>query len=469
MSYKVSIIIPVYNSSKYIVDKTLKSIENQTMDYEDIEVILINDCSSDNTEEVINKYAEEHANIVPIHLRENAGGPAIPRNIGITYASADYLMFLDQDDTFKKDACQVLYDKITEENVEMVCGNHNLVLNGKSNKCFEFEWAQEDEIKIKNIYENPNFLTMGVAAWNKIFSKKLILDNNIMFTEGVGEDIFFSIRALLLADGIILLKDFIVVDYNIRQESLSHQVDCEYLIEFSDFYLKFLDYCENNIEDVAYQPLFTGRMNQLLSALFYANLYYDELARVLLKIQEIFIRLNNKNFMFENNFYEVFYRVLLNDEYPFDSTVLYYASIKANRENTYDHGIKFLEQEAKCYIDCGRGFNEKDKVSAKYRISKENCLTFDISDFNNIKQIRFDPITWFFIKCKIIEITSNLDENIDYKVFNALNTKNNVDTFLTTDSQYRLYGDFDKIDSIQIKFSVSIIRNNEIEKIFNNK
>ena len=122
MTYKISIIIPLFNAEPFI-NVALESIMKQTMNFEDIEVILVNDCSEDNTEEIINKYARKHKNIKPINLRNNCGCPATPRNIGITYATADYLMFLDQDDTFKSNACETLYNKITKEQVDLVCGN----------------------------------------------------------------------------------------------------------------------------------------------------------------------------------------------------------------------------------------------------------------------------------------------------------------------------------------------------------
>ncbi|ADC46915.1 glycosyl transferase GT2 family [Methanobrevibacter ruminantium M1] len=499
MTYKVSIIIPVYNAAEFIIRDTLKSIENQTMDFEDIEVILVNDCSTDNTAKVINEYAKEHENIVPINLKENNGQPGIPRNIGITYASADYLMFLDQDDTFKKNACETLYNKISTENVDMVCGNHNIVSNGRSNICFNFDWAEEDEIKINKIDENPNFLTMGVAAWSKILRREFVLDNNLKFTEGVGEDIFFSIRALLLAEGIILLKNFIVVDYLVRGESLSHQVNAEYLDEFCEFYLNFFNYCEKNIKnDNLYHPLFNGRLNHVLSMLFFADLYFDDLSWVLIKIHELFKKVAEKPFVFEDTSYRIFFDTLIKDEYPFENSINIYSAIKSNRERKFDKGVKYLEQEAKLYIDNGNGFNEKDSIIANYKIYEFNEVEFNLENFKNIKRIRFDPITWNFINCVIHEIkTNNGDllyeainsinrrelyglnkeeqssnrnskENIRYKSSDDSSAEGIADIFLTTDSQYLLYGDFNNLKSIKINFEVNLIDNNEVSKIVEN-
>ena len=467
MTYKISIVIPVYNAAEYIVDKTLKSIEKQTMNFNDIEIILVNDCSTDATEKVINEYAETHENIVPIHLRENAGGPAIPRNIGITYATADYLMFLDQDDTYKRNACETLYNKITTENVDLVCGNHNMVVNGRSNVCFDFKWAESDEIKINSIDENPNFLTMGVAAWSKIFRREFVIENNLKFTEGVGEDIYFSIRALLLAKGIILLKDFIVVDYQVRTESLSHQINADYVDEFCDFYLKFYDYCEtNNINEKFYEPLFNGRMNNLLSVLFNSNLYFYELSSVLIKIQELFIKLSHKTFSFDIESYQILFDILINDEHPFENTILTYAMIKSNREKKFDNAIKYMAQEAKLYINTGKGFNEKESIKEQYYIADENEIEFDLSEYHFIQEIRFDPIVWFFIECEINEIYSNEGE-LTFEPVNAINNKTRKSQFLTTDSQYLLNGDFNNLSYIKVKFNAEIIDNFKTMNIIN--
>lgn len=465
MTYKVSIVIPVYNAAEFIVDKTLKSIEEQTMDFEDIEIILVNDCSSDNTEQVINEYAKTHKNIVPINLRENAGGPAIPRNIGITYASADYLMFLDQDDTYKKDACETLYNKITSEDVDLVCGNHNMVYHGKSNRGFDFDWADEKEIRIKNIHENPNFLSMSIVSWSKIFRKEFVLKNNLKFIDGVIEDLFFTVRALLLANGIILLKDFIVVDYQVRDESLSHQIDKEYFDQFIEFYLNFFDYCDKNIEDEnLYNPLFNSRINHLFSLLFYSDFYYEELSDIFIKVQTLLTKVKEKPFLFNDKSLRLFFDTIINDEYPFEYSILIYSAIKGRKNYGIDKFLKYYELDCKLYIDDGTGFNERNSIKEKYRLSEINEIEFNLEKFRNIKRIRFDPITYFFINCNILDISSNTGKIIA-KPVNAKNSKGNGDKFITVDAQYILSGNFEDIEYIKIKFNIEFLNNFAIEKI----
>ena len=466
MGYKISIIIPVYNAAEFIIKDTLKSIENQTMDFEDIEVILVNDCSSDNTEELLNEYAKEHKNIVPIHLRENAGGPAKPRNIGITYATADYLMFLDQDDTFRENACEVLYNKISSENVDLVCGNYTLVNETTKQKtvCFEYSWAEEEEIKINNIKENPNFLDIGVVVWSKIFRRDFVIKNNLKFVEWIGEDLYFSVRALLLAEGIILLKNFIVVDYLIRDQSLSHQIDKEYLLEYIDIYSGLFEYSNNNISNELFQPLFNSRMRSLLSNLFYANLYFDELSDVFMEIQKLFVNLSKKPFKFENPNHQLFFLALINDEYPFENAILTYAMIKYKQNHSFNNVNKFLTQDSRLYIDCGRGFNEQDTSVYPYKFAEENVFLYDISNFENIKRIRFDPNAGLFVSCEIKKIETNKGE-LTFKPINSINNESQMNNFLTTDSQYHLFGNLEEIDYIKITLKIRDLNYYEITNL----
>ena len=109
--YKISIIIPVFNVEDYI-DNAFQSIYNQTFNFEDIEIIFIDDNSTDNSLEIIEKYAKKYRNVISIHLDTNSGTAGKPRNIGMSHATADYIMFLDPDDLFTDDACEILYDEI---------------------------------------------------------------------------------------------------------------------------------------------------------------------------------------------------------------------------------------------------------------------------------------------------------------------------------------------------------------------
>ena len=103
MEYKVSVIIPVYNADKYL-RTAIESVINQTIGFENIELIIVNDNSTDNSRRIIEEYSSKYDNIVDIHLEKNSGYPGKPRNVGIEIANAPYLIFLDADDEYLPEA-----------------------------------------------------------------------------------------------------------------------------------------------------------------------------------------------------------------------------------------------------------------------------------------------------------------------------------------------------------------------------
>ena len=121
---KVSIIVPIYNSAKYLV-KCLDSIVNQT--YQNLEIILVNDGSTDNSIDIIKNYQEKNNNIMVYNIENHGQGYA--RNLGIKNSHGDYVMFIDSDDYVDVDIVQKLVDNIMDSDV-IVCDMYE-VRNGK--------------------------------------------------------------------------------------------------------------------------------------------------------------------------------------------------------------------------------------------------------------------------------------------------------------------------------------------------
>ncbi len=130
MKYKISIIIPVYNVENYIKD-SLESIIRQSIGFKNLEVIMVNDCSTDKSGEIIDDYANKYENFIAIHSTKNSGFAGTPRNMGMEKATSDFIMFLDADDIYKEDICEVFYNKITSEDVDVVSGNYILMKDSK--------------------------------------------------------------------------------------------------------------------------------------------------------------------------------------------------------------------------------------------------------------------------------------------------------------------------------------------------
>lgn len=186
---KVSIIIPVYNVEKYIKD-TLESVVNQSL--KDIEIIVINDGSTDNSQLIIDDYCKKYKNIISI-IKKNSGVSSA-RNTGIKIAKGKYIAFLDSDDILPKDSIELRYKAAIENNADIVTGG-----------AFKFNSNREWPIKnyfLGNGYRDVVFdekLFYTMVNWNKLFKKELI--KYIEFDERLtyGEDQVFVTKSYFKA------------------------------------------------------------------------------------------------------------------------------------------------------------------------------------------------------------------------------------------------------------------------------
>lgn len=123
---KISIVVPIYNVEKYL-DQCVKSIINQT--YKNLEIILVNDGSIDNSGKICDKYKRQDNRVIVIH-KEN-GGSSDARNVGIQIATGKYIGFVDSDDYIEKDMYEFLYNNMINENADISCCNRFLLWSNK--------------------------------------------------------------------------------------------------------------------------------------------------------------------------------------------------------------------------------------------------------------------------------------------------------------------------------------------------
>ena len=181
---RVSVIVPVYNVEDYI-EKCLESLVHQTLT--DLEIIVVNDGSPDNSEKIIKKYEKKYKNIKYV-VKEN-GGLSDARNYGLKYATGEYIAFLDSDDYVTEDMYQMMYIKAKSEDFDMVVCDINYLYPDKTLRVDA--GIKEDTTDIKKTY-----LTIQPAAWNKIFKKDLF-KHKVLFKKGVWfEDVEFIYRLL---------------------------------------------------------------------------------------------------------------------------------------------------------------------------------------------------------------------------------------------------------------------------------
>lgn len=161
--FKISIITPVYNAEKYI-ERCIKSIKNQS--YKNIEHIIIDDGSTDDTLKICQKYDK---NIKLIH-KENEG-VSKARNVGLEKSTGDYVLFVDADDWLEKDMCEKLISKCTKKEVDIVvCGYNEYYENKKASVSKKLSTKKLSFTKLITD-ENTNF---GGFPWNKLIKKSII-------------------------------------------------------------------------------------------------------------------------------------------------------------------------------------------------------------------------------------------------------------------------------------------------------
>lgn len=204
--YYLSMIIPAFNVDDCL-DIAMDSIINQTIGFENIEVIIVDDCSTDNTREIIKKYQNKYENCTGIFLDKNNGGAGIPRNVGIKQASADYLMFIDPDDEWEHDACEIYYNKIVETGADFVYSHWTFVAGNKLSKTShqylkeEKEFIFDDGDNIKNYHK---YYRPGMCAG--IYNKQFVLDHHLECPNELGEDGYFTLETIFNAKKIVFIE-----------------------------------------------------------------------------------------------------------------------------------------------------------------------------------------------------------------------------------------------------------------------
>lgn len=226
-NYKISVVIPTYNTGN-ILHRTLFSIENQTFGIENIEIILVDDSSNDNTANILNEYAELD-NYKIITIKNRTGSPGTPRNIGLKEATSDYVMFLDHDDFFEIDALETLYDAIDNDECDLVYGTYVSVDLGLPTKI---TYPNEKQGFFPNIDENERSIAFPPPSiWTKLFNREFLINNNILFTEFLGEDAIFMSKVLSKANGINYLGDTIICYHDLSNNSTTKKITYDYLYE----------------------------------------------------------------------------------------------------------------------------------------------------------------------------------------------------------------------------------------------
>lgn len=187
---KVSVIVPVYNAQKYLKD-CVESLVHQTL--EEIELIFVNDGSTDDSLKILEAYQEEYPQKVHLITKEN-GGQASARNMGIVQANGKYIGFVDADDYVAECMYEKMYSLAEQEQSDYVECRYQYLKVEKQGKVIKLPcygnvrpYGRREEM----------FLDPLVSPWNKLYRTRILKDNHITFPEGVVyEDTAFYVKAI---------------------------------------------------------------------------------------------------------------------------------------------------------------------------------------------------------------------------------------------------------------------------------
>lgn len=368
----ISVILPVYNVEDY-VQECLDSLLNQTIGEENLEIIIVNDCSTDNSEEKILKYSNKFTNFQYVKLNENQGAPGKVRNIGVDHSRGDFIHFLDPDDIMDIYAYETLVQYIGPKDDFIMGKMLSFNEDGSTFQHITFrEHKMNKTYKHTTLEETPFFVQVKVGVVLKLIRKSFYINNDIKFVEGMknGEDKLVDTMLYTCANSFTYIP---VVVYHYRNRdtgdnrSLTHQNTIESIYNDIDAYYIC---CEKYDQEC----LQFFRVN-VLRSIFWKVIHYefDDLdynlkIDIFKKIKPIIKGYNP----------EVI-GLYLNNELPI---------IKMISQEDYDLAISYsalLEARRRCFYD---GINLQNKVNKLEKFNKSKSFKL-YKLINKVKKFKF--------------------------------------------------------------------------------
>ena len=211
----ISVIVPVYNVEQYL-EQCVLSLVHQT--YKNLEIILVDDGSTDNSGKQCDEYADQDKRIRVIH-KEN-GGLSSARNAGMKVAKGDYIGFVDSDDYISESMYEDLMQLALQYHAEVVCGRHQRfgdVEDGESNESGEAIKFTGDEVLHILLHGDPRYL-MTISVWDRLYKRELV--EKLKFPDGkCYEDIVFTMKVMTNTNCCVYL-DKTIYYYRIRKNSI---------------------------------------------------------------------------------------------------------------------------------------------------------------------------------------------------------------------------------------------------------
>lgn len=210
----VSVILIGYNDADRL-PRAIESILTQTL--HDLELVIVDDASTDGTPDVVSSFVRTDHRVVPIRLDVNSGGCSAPRNAGLNAARGRYVMFADSDDEYEMHACMNLVSAAEEWNADLVCGTAVRLIEASGERI---RWRPElhsDRRAVTSLAQCTDLLYDTIAV-NKIYRRDFLVRNGIHFPEGVlFEDQPFTLECMMRAQTIGVIPEDVYVWHVVRE------------------------------------------------------------------------------------------------------------------------------------------------------------------------------------------------------------------------------------------------------------
>ena len=312
MKYKVSVIIPVWNVERYI-ESCLTSLSSQTL--KEIEIIVVNDGSPDNSQKIIDKYVKKYPNKVKSYIKEN-GGQGSARNLGITFATGEYISFVDSDDWLSEDALEKMYNHAKKEKSDIVICDmvdhypdktiyHNCtkyesvykVTPSACNKIFKKTiikdikflsklWYEDFNFTTKILLKNPKISTISEGLYHCNCREESTMNNNNSLKN---LDMLIVINDLIEYQKELKIYDKNLTSYLIFDHVLIttiNRVTAQKSKNKKGVLNKLVEYCHTNISDYKKQKFYKtiSKNRKIIAWLNYHKMY--NISKIILKVKE---------------------------------------------------------------------------------------------------------------------------------------------------------------------------------------
>ena len=288
--YKISVIVPTYNSGLFL-NAFFDSIMYQSIGFENIEVIFVDDCSDDDyTLYLLNLFDENFSNVKSVFLDKNNGFPGKGRNVGLNLANSEYVIFSDHDDTYTPKAFEVMYNTARENNTDMLITNYYKVFPDMRESVKTV--FNGENIIVESVEDDTRLFSIDPAIWCKLFRKDFLLEKNISFLEGMlAEDLYFFIVSLFKSSCTVYLDDFYSYNYNIRNvegdRSTIHIRNKKYLGKMVEGYFETDKFLTENDLTQYYTKIFNMHFIYWITSLIFSNVSDKEKIELISYINEL--------------------------------------------------------------------------------------------------------------------------------------------------------------------------------------